>query len=69
MYPPMGYRPYACYSLAHQPDAKKAVAKTEVWTFRALAPGEVILYSGYLRIDSPNSPVAHAHSVALTINS
>ena len=55
--------------LAEHPDAKEVIAKTEVWTFRALAPGEVILYSGYIRIDSPNSPVAHAHSVALTINS
>ena len=54
--------------LLDQPDAKEAVAKTEVWTFRAIAPGEVTLYFGYLRIDSPNSVAARTHSVALTIN-
>ena len=54
--------------LVDHPDAKEAIAKTEIWTFRALAPGEVTLHFGYLRIGSPNSPAARTHSVALTIN-
>jgi predicted secreted protein len=54
--------------LVDHPDAKEAIANTEVWTFRALAPGKVTLYFGYLRIDSPNSPAIRTHSVQLTIN-
>ncbi|MFZ2413435.1 MAG: protease inhibitor I42 family protein [Candidatus Cryosericum sp.] len=54
--------------LVDHPDAKEAIANTEVWTFRALAPGEVTLYFGYLRIDSPNSPAIRTHSVALTVD-
>jgi predicted secreted protein len=54
--------------LLDQPDAKEAVAKTEVWTFRAIAPGEVTLYFGYIRIGSPNSIAARTHSVLLTVN-
>ncbi|MCE5193013.1 protease inhibitor I42 family protein [bacterium] len=54
--------------LVHEPDAQEAIAKTEVWTFRALAPGEVTLYFGYIRIDSPNMVAARSHSVALTIS-
>lgn len=50
------------------PDAQEAVAKTEIWTFRALAPGEVTLYFGYIRVGSPNSIAALTHLVALTIN-
>jgi len=54
--------------LVDHPDAKEAIAKTEIWTFRALAPGEVTLHFGYLCIGSPNSPAARTHSVQLTIN-
>jgi predicted secreted protein len=54
--------------LVDRPDAKEAIAKTEIWTFRALAPGEVTLHFGYLHIGSPNSPAARTHSVQLTIN-
>ncbi len=54
--------------LVHQPDTQEAMATTEVWTFRALAPGEVTLYFGYIRIDSPNTVAARSHSVALIIN-
>lgn len=54
--------------LVDHPDAQEAIAKAEIWPFRALAPGKVTLYFGYLRIDSPNSPAARTHSVALTIN-
>jgi predicted secreted protein len=54
--------------LVDKPDAKEAVAKTEVWTFRALAPGEVTLYFGYIRIGSPNEIAARSHSVLLTVN-
>ena len=54
--------------LVHQPDAKEALAKTEVWTFRALATGKVTLYFGYIRIDSPNQIAARSKSIQLTIN-
>ncbi|HWQ22235.1 MAG TPA: protease inhibitor I42 family protein [Clostridia bacterium] len=54
--------------LVDHPDAKEAIASTEVWTFRALAPGKVTLYFGYLRLDSPNSPAIRTHSVQLTVN-
>jgi predicted secreted protein len=54
--------------LVHRPDAREAMARTEVWTFRALAPGKVTLYFGYLRIDSPNQLAARSKSVLLTIN-
>jgi predicted secreted protein len=54
--------------LLDQPDAKEAVAKTEVWTFRAIAPGKVTLYFGYIRIGSPNSIAVRSHSVLLTVN-
>jgi len=54
--------------LVHQPDTKEAVAKTEIRTFRAIAPGDVTLYFGYIRIGFPNSIAAPTHSVALTIN-
>lgn len=54
--------------LIDYPDAKEAVANTEVWTFRALAPGKVTLYFGYLRIGSPNTPAIRTHSVQLTVN-
>jgi len=68
MYPPMAYRPYACHSLAHQLDAKAAVAKTEIRISRAIAPGEITLYFGYIRIGSANSIAARTHSVRLTVN-
>ena len=68
MYPPMAYRPYACHSLAHQPDAKEAVAKIEIRISRAIAPGEITLYFGYIRIGSANSIAARTHSVRLTVN-
>jgi len=54
--------------LVHQPDAKEALAKTEVWTFRALATGKVTLYFGYIRIDSPNQIAARSKSIQLKIN-
>ncbi len=54
--------------LVHQPDAKEALAKTEVWTFRALAPGKATLYFGYIRIDSPNQLAARSKSILLTIS-
>jgi len=54
--------------LVHQPDAKEALAKTEVWTFRALAAGKVTLYFGYIRIDSPNQIAARSKSIQLKIN-
>ncbi len=54
--------------LIDYPDAKEAVANTEVWTFRALAPGKVTLYFGYLRIGSPNTPAIRTHSVQLTVD-
>jgi len=54
--------------LLNQPDAKDAVARTEVWTFRALAPGKVTLYFGYVRIGYPNSVAIRTHSVLLTVN-
>jgi len=54
--------------LVHQPDAKEALTKTKIWTFRAIAPGEVTLYFGYLRVGSPNSIAARTRSVALTVN-
>jgi predicted secreted protein len=54
--------------LLDQPDAKEAVATTEVWTFRAIAPGKVTLYFGYVRIGSPNSIPVRSHSVLLTVN-
>jgi predicted secreted protein len=54
--------------LLDQPDAKEAVARTEVWTFRAIAPGEVTLYFGYIRIGYPNSVAVRTHSVLLTVN-
>jgi predicted secreted protein len=54
--------------LMRRPDAQEAIARAEVWTFRALAPGKVTLYFGYLRIDSPNQLAARSKSVLLTIN-
>lgn len=54
--------------LLDQPDAKEAVAKTEVWTFRAIAPGKVTLYFGYIRIGSPNAIPVRSHSVLVTVN-
>jgi predicted secreted protein len=54
--------------LVHQPDATEAVARTEVWTFRALAPGNVTLYFGYIHVGQPNAIAARSHSVLLTIN-
>lgn len=54
--------------LLDQPDAKEVVAKTEIWTFRAIAPGDVTLYFGYIRIGFPNSIAARTHSVQLTVN-
>lgn len=54
--------------LVHQPDAKEALATTEVWTFRALAPGKVTMYFGYLQIGQPNAIAARSHSISLTIN-
>ena len=68
MYPPMGYRPYACHSLAHQPDAKEAVAKSDIRISRAIAPGKVTLYFGYMTIGEPNMIAVCSHSVLLTIN-
>ncbi|MBA4365333.1 MAG: hypothetical protein C0398_04920 [Coprothermobacter sp.] len=54
--------------LLDQPDAKETVARTEVWTFRAVAPGKVTLYFGYIRIGYPNSIAVRTHSVLLTVN-
>jgi predicted secreted protein len=54
--------------LLNQPDAEDAVARTEVWTFRALAPGRVTLYFGYIRIGYPNSVAIRTHAVLLTVN-
>jgi predicted secreted protein len=54
--------------LLNQPDAEDAVARTEVWTFRALAPGKVTLYFGYIRIGYPNLVAVRTHSVLLTVN-
>jgi predicted secreted protein len=54
--------------LLNQPDAEDAVARTEVWTFRALAPGKVTLYFGYIRIGYPNSVAIRTHAVLLTVN-
>jgi predicted secreted protein len=54
--------------LLDQPDAKEAVARTEVWTFRAIAPGKVTLYFGYIRIGYPNMVAVRTHSVLLTVN-
>jgi predicted secreted protein len=54
--------------LLDQPDAKEVVARTEVWTFRAIAPGKVTLYFGYIRIGYPNMVAARTHSVLLTVN-
>jgi predicted secreted protein len=54
--------------LLDQPDAKEAVARTEVWTFRAIAPGKVTLYFGYIRIGYPNLVAVRTHSVLLTVN-
>lgn len=54
--------------LVRQPDAKEAMAKTEVWTFRALAPGKVTMYFGYLQIGQPNAIAARSKSIQLTIN-
>jgi len=53
---------------APQPDAKEAVAKTEIRISRAIAPGEITLYFGYIRIGSTNSIAARTHSVRLTVN-
>jgi len=54
--------------LLNQPDARDAVARTEVWTFRALAPGKVTLFFGYIRIGYPNLVAVRTHSVLLTVN-
>jgi predicted secreted protein len=54
--------------LLDQPDTKEAVARTEVWTFRAIAPGKVTLYFGYIRIGYPNLVAVRTHSVLLTVN-
>jgi predicted secreted protein len=54
--------------LLNQPDAEDAVARTEVWTFRAIAPGKVTLYFGYIRIGYPNSVAIRTHAVLLTVN-
>jgi len=54
--------------LVHQPDAKEALTKTEVWTFRALAPGKVTMYFGYIHIGQPNAIAARSRSISLTIN-
>lgn len=54
--------------LVHQPDAKEALATTEVWTFRALASGKVTMYFGYLHIGQPNAIAARSKSIQLTIN-
>ena len=54
--------------LQHQPNAKKAITTTETWTFRAIAPGKVTLYFGYIRIGYPNSVAIRSHSVLITVN-
>lgn len=55
--------------LLNQPSAQEAAAATtEMWTFRAIAPGKVTLYFGYIRIGSPNSIAVRTHSVQLTVN-
>jgi len=54
--------------LLDQPDTREVVARTEVWTFRAIAPGKVTLYFGYIRIGYPNMVAVRTHSVLLTVN-
>lgn len=53
--------------LVHQPEGEEILRTTEVWTFRAISPGEANLYFGYTRISSPTNIAARTHAEQIRI--
>ena len=49
------------------PEGEEILRTTEVWTFRAISPGEANLYFGYTRISSPTNIAARTHAEPVRI--
>ncbi len=53
--------------LVHQPEGAEVLRNPELWTFRAISPGEANLYFGYTRISSPTNIAARTHAEPIRI--